>query len=204
MIASSRVSIKRLARTNTCDKIRAGYTWIMPVRQLLVTWDFGFHQINFVVQWHLLGSHCLSLSVFLSFIAFPGSIHVIGNNLVNNIFSKFLALKVQLSWLFLGQLQIRINIKCIIILGELWNTQLTYIQIFIPIFKSFVPSFKSFIPRYKWFEDRYKWFVPREKGRDLTRSYDKSPYTNRNVIRAKWQHKQRHKKVQLHSGCGLN
>ena len=31
----------------------------------------------------------------------------------------------------------------------------------------------------------------REKGRDLTQSYDKSPYTNRNVKRAKWQHKQR-------------
>ena len=30
----------------------------------------------------------------------------------------------------------------------------------------------------------------REKGRDLTQSYDKSPYTNRNVKRAKWQHKQ--------------
>ena len=35
----------------------------------------------------------------------------------------------------------------------------------------------------------------REKGRDLTQSYDKSPYTNRNVKRAKWQHKRRHKKV---------
>ena len=36
--------------------------------------------------------------------------------------------------------------------------------------------------------------MEREKGRDLTQSYDKSPYTNRNVKRAKWQHKQRHKK----------
>ena len=43
---------------------------------------------------------------------------------------------------------------------------------------------------------------PGEKGRDLTQSYDKSPYTNRNVERAKWQHKQRHKKVWLHRGCG--
>ena len=34
----------------------------------------------------------------------------------------------------------------------------------------------------------------REKGRYLTRSYDKSPYTSRNFKRAKWQHKQRHKK----------
>ena len=34
----------------------------------------------------------------------------------------------------------------------------------------------------------------REKGRDLTQSYDKSPYTTRNVKRAKWQQKQHHKK----------
>ena len=33
-----------------------------------------------------------------------------------------------------------------------------------------------------------------KKGRDLTQSYDKSPYTNRNVKRAKLKHKQRHKK----------
>ena len=44
-------------------------------------------------------------------------------------------------------------------------------------------------------------YIVREKGRDLTQSYDKSPYTNRNVKRAKWQHKQRHKKVRLNSGC---
>ena len=29
------------------------------------------------------------------------------------------------------------------------------------------------------------WHIAREKGRDLTQSYDKSPYTNRNVKRAK-------------------
>ena len=34
----------------------------------------------------------------------------------------------------------------------------------------------------------------RKKGRDLTQSYDKSPYTSRNVKREKWQHKQCHKK----------
>ena len=34
----------------------------------------------------------------------------------------------------------------------------------------------------------------KKKGRDLTQSYDKSPYTNRNDKRAKWQHKQCHKK----------
>ena len=28
----------------------------------------------------------------------------------------------------------------------------------------------------------------------MTQFYDKSPYTNRNVKRAKWQHKERHKK----------
>ena len=39
--------------------------------------------------------------------------------------------------------------------------------------------------------------VLKEKGRDLTQSYDKSPYTNRNVKRAKWQHKQRHKKSSI-------
>ena len=33
-----------------------------------------------------------------------------------------------------------------------------------------------------------------QKGGDLTQSYDKSPYTNRNVKGAKWQYKQRHKK----------
>ena len=41
-----------------------------------------------------------------------------------------------------------------------------------------------------------------KKEEDLTQSYDKSPYTNRNVKKAQWQHKQRHKKVRLHSGCG--
>ena len=44
--------------------------------------------------------------------------------------------------------------------------------------------------------------VQEKKGRDLTQLYDKSPYTNRNVKRAKWQHKQRHKNARLHSGCG--
>ena len=42
----------------------------------------------------------------------------------------------------------------------------------------------------------------RQKGGDLTQSYDKSPYTNRNVKGAKQQHKQRHKKVRLNSNCG--
>ena len=34
----------------------------------------------------------------------------------------------------------------------------------------------------------------KQTGGDLTQSYDKSPYTNKNVKRAKWQHKQRYKK----------
>ena len=33
--------------------------------------------------------------------------------------------------------------------------------------------------------DTTKVYILREKGRDLTKSYDKSPYTNRNVKRAK-------------------
>ena len=33
-----------------------------------------------------------------------------------------------------------------------------------------------------------------KKGRDMTQSYDKGPFTNRIVKMVKWQHKQRHKK----------
>ena len=44
--------------------------------------------------------------------------------------------------------------------------------------------------------------ISTSRERDLTQSYDKSPYANRNVKRTNWQHKQRHKKVRLHSGCG--
>ena len=36
-------------------------------------------------------------------------------------------------------------------------------------------------------------YMQDKKGRDLTQSYDKSHYTNRNVKRAKWQNKQRQK-----------
>ena len=42
----------------------------------------------------------------------------------------------------------------------------------------------------------------REKGRYLTQSCDKIPYTNRNVKWAMWQYKRRHKRVRLHGGCG--
>ena len=41
--------------------------------------------------------------------------------------------------------------------------------------------------------------MQRQKGGDLTQSYDKSPYTHGNVKRAKWKHKQRHKKVRLNT-----
>ena len=54
----------------------------------------------------------------------------------------------------------------------------------------------------KWRAGRNYYVRVREKGRDLTQSYDKSPYTNRNVKMAKRQQKQRHKKVRLYSGCG--
>ena len=50
---------------------------------------------------------------------------------------------------------------------NIYSNICTYLQIFvpryksfIPIFKSFVPSFNSFTPRYKWVEDRCKWFIP--------------------------------------------
>ena len=35
----------------------------------------------------------------------------------------------------------------------------------------------------------------REKGRDLTQSYDKSPYTHRKIQKATWQHKNATKNV---------
>ena len=41
-------------------------------------------------------------------------------------------------------------------------------------------------------------FQEKKKGKYLTQSY--IPFTNRNVKMAKWQHKQRHKKVILQSG----
>ena len=37
----------------------------------------------------------------------------------------------------------------------------------------------------------------REKGRDPTQSYDKSPYTHRKIQKATWQHKKRHKCVAI-------
>ena len=53
-------------------------------------------------------------------------------------------------------------------------------------------------------QQHFEQFV-RQKGGDLTQYYDKSPYTNRNVKRAKWQHKQRQKssiKQQLRTDLG--
>ena len=47
--------------------------------------------------------------------------------------------------------------------------------------------------------------ITRQKGGYLTQSYDKSPFTNRNVKGAKWQHKQRKKssiKQQLRTDLG--
>ena len=39
--------------------------------------------------------------------------------------------------------------------------------------------------------------ILREKGRDLTLSHDKSPYTHRKIRKATWQHKKRHQKLRL-------
>ena len=35
----------------------------------------------------------------------------------------------------------------------------------------------------------HTWVTHREKGRDLTQSYDKSPYTHRKIQKATWKHK---------------
>ena len=43
--------------------------------------------------------------------------------------------------------------------------------------------------------------IMREKGRDLTQSYDKRPYTHRKIQKATWQHKKRHHKCRLHNDC---
>ena len=56
-----------------------------------------------------------------------------------------------------------------------------------------------------YFPQQETLFLLRQKVGDLTQSYDKSPYTNRNVKRAKWQHKQRQKssiKQQLRTDLG--
>ena len=51
--------------------------------------------------------------------------------------------------------------------------------------------------------EKYRFPPPQEKKEDIwLMSYDKNSYTSRNVKRAKRQHKQCHKKVRLHSGCG--
>ena len=41
-----------------------------------------------------------------------------------------------------------------------------------------------------------------EKGRDLTQSCDKNPYTHSTIQKATWQHKYATKKVWLHNYCG--
>ena len=42
--------------------------------------------------------------------------------------------------------------------------------------------------RYESTEVDCKYIVLREKGRDLTKSYDKIPYTHRKIQKASWQH----------------
>ena len=45
---------------------------------------------------------------------------------------------------------------------------------------------KAFLPMIRASQGGYNLYgIVREKGRDLTKSYDESPYTNRNVKRAK-------------------
>ena len=40
-----------------------------------------------------------------------------------------------------------------------------------------------------------------KKDRDLTQSYDKSPYTHKNFKR-QWDNTKRHQKLRLHHDCG--
>ena len=42
----------------------------------------------------------------------------------------------------------------------------------------------------------------REKGRDLTQPYDKSPYTYRKIEKCNVTKQKRHKKLRLHNDCG--
>ena len=42
----------------------------------------------------------------------------------------------------------------------------------------------------------------REKGRDLTKSYDKSPYTHRKIQKQR-DNTKRHQKLRLHNDCRL-
>ena len=44
--------------------------------------------------------------------------------------------------------------------------------------------------------------MSREKGRDLTQPYDRSPYTDRKIQKSTCQHKERHQKLRLHNDCG--
>ena len=44
--------------------------------------------------------------------------------------------------------------------------------------------------------------MEREKGRDLTKSYDKSPCTDKKIKKATWEHKNATKKLRLHNDCG--
>ena len=48
------------------------------------------------------------------------------------------------------------------------------------------------------------YFSQREKGRDLTQSYDKSHYTHKKIEKAMRQHVKRHQKLWLHNDCGPN
>ena len=42
----------------------------------------------------------------------------------------------------------------------------------------------------------------RDKERDLTQSYDKSPYTHRKFQKVTWEHKKLHQKLWLQNDCG--
>ena len=91
--------------------------------------------------------------------------------------------------------------QCLSVLKSIWQVA-TIIDIalvkYILMEKRSVSNVNLF---YRKSEKNYQ-ILLREKGRDQTQYYDKSPYTNRIVKRAKWQHRQRHKQVRLQSGYG--
>ena len=53
-----------------------------------------------------------------------------------------------------------------------------------------------------WYTPRRCFWKVKRKGRDLTQPYDRSPYTDRKIQKATWQHKERHQKLRLHNDCG--
>ena len=94
-------------------------------------------------------------------------------------------------------------IRITFIFMKMWGILIGLINLtFKLLYKAYRNTDKSSVPEKRiWsilgIKSESKWCINlsrRQKGGDMTQSYDKSPYTNRNVKRAKRQHKQRQKK----------